>query len=116
MAQKLRKHGKKLEKTSVGCDIDFTILLSMLKVKCSKRCTIVLNHLRLSLNTVYMVLMCKVGVKYQNASRAVGTYVHYFRICPGCALIGACVLIRMNTVFYDNAILLFCYLWTYNFR
>ena len=33
MAQKLRKHGKILEKTSVGCDIDFTILLSMLKVK-----------------------------------------------------------------------------------
>ena len=32
MAQKLRKHGKKLEKTSVGCRIDFTILLSMLKV------------------------------------------------------------------------------------
>ena len=32
MTQKLRKHGKKLEKTSVGCDIDFTILLSMLKV------------------------------------------------------------------------------------
>ena len=32
MAQKLRKHGKKLEKTSVGCHIDFTILLSMLKV------------------------------------------------------------------------------------
>ena len=32
MAQKLRKHGKKLEKTSVGCNIDFTILLSMLKV------------------------------------------------------------------------------------
>ena len=36
MAQKLRKHGKKLEKTSVGCDIDFTILLSMLKVKPTK--------------------------------------------------------------------------------
>ena len=33
MAQKLRKHGKKLEKTSVGCHIDYTILLSMLKVK-----------------------------------------------------------------------------------
>ena len=33
MAQKLRKHRKKLEKTSVGCHIDFTILLSMLKVK-----------------------------------------------------------------------------------
>ena len=32
MAQKLRKHGKKLDKTSVGCHIDFTILLSMLKV------------------------------------------------------------------------------------
>ena len=37
MAQKLRKHGKKLEKTSVGCDIDFTILLSMLKVKTAKK-------------------------------------------------------------------------------
>ena len=37
MAQKLRKHGKKLEKTSVGCDIDFTILLSMLKVKVTTR-------------------------------------------------------------------------------
>ena len=36
MAQKLRKHGKKLEKTSVGCHIDFTILLSMLKVKIGK--------------------------------------------------------------------------------
>ena len=35
MAQKLRKHGKKMEKTSVGCHIDFTILLSMLKVKIS---------------------------------------------------------------------------------
>ena len=33
MAQKLRKHGKNWKKTSVGCDIDFTILLSMLKVK-----------------------------------------------------------------------------------
>ena len=32
MAQKLRNYGKKLEKTSVGCHIDFTILLSMLKV------------------------------------------------------------------------------------
>ena len=33
MAQKLRKHGKNWKKMSVGCDIDFTILLSMLKVK-----------------------------------------------------------------------------------
>ena len=33
MAQKLRKHEKNWKKTSVGCDIDFTILLSMLKVK-----------------------------------------------------------------------------------
>ena len=37
MAQKLRKHGKKLEKTSVGCHIDFTILLSMPKVNLHKK-------------------------------------------------------------------------------
>ena len=40
MAQKLRKHGKNWKKTSVGCDIDFTILLSMLKVKNKGNCTI----------------------------------------------------------------------------
>ena len=39
MAQKLRKHGKNWKKTSVGCDIDFTILLSMLKVKTTKLLT-----------------------------------------------------------------------------
>ena len=32
MAQKLRKHEKNWKKRSVGCDINFTILLSMLKV------------------------------------------------------------------------------------
>ena len=32
MAQKLTKHWKNSERMSMGCDIDFTILLSMLKV------------------------------------------------------------------------------------
>ena len=33
VAQKLTKHGENWGKTSVGCDINSTILLSMLKVK-----------------------------------------------------------------------------------
>ena len=50
MAQKLRKHGKKLEKTSVGCDIDFTILLSMLKVKDNSEVPYVLiSHLLITI-------------------------------------------------------------------
>ena len=44
MAQKLRKHGKKLEKTSVGCDIDFTILLSMLKVKLKGEAILIVQY------------------------------------------------------------------------
>ena len=42
--------------------------------------------------------MCQIAVKYEYASRAVCAYAHIFRKRRGCALIGACALIRMNTV------------------
>ena len=64
--------------------------------KSSNHCKILFDHLRLSFN---VVLMCKIGKKYQHASRAVCAYVHGFRKRPGCALFGACALIRMNTAF-----------------
>ena len=50
------------------------------------------------LNTFNTVFMCKIGLKYQYASRTVCTYAHGFQKRPGCALIGACALIRTNTV------------------
>ena len=51
---------------------------------------------------VSIVCMCKTGIKYQCINRVVCAYVHDFRKRPGCALIGACVLIRTNTaVYYD---------------
>ena len=37
-------------------------------------------------------------LKYQYASRTLCAYAHVFRKRPGCALIGACALIRMNTI------------------
>ena len=42
--------------------------------------------------------MCKIAEKYQYARRAGCAYAHNFREYPGCALIGACALIRTNTV------------------
>ena len=36
---------------------------------------------------------------YQYARRVVCAYVYDFQKRPGCALIGACALIRTNTVF-----------------
>ena len=47
---------------------------------------------------VIIVLMYKLGVQYQYAIPAVCAYAHNFLEQKGCALIGACVLIRMNTV------------------
>ena len=44
------------------------------------------------------MILCKNCVKYQYASRAVCAYAHVFRKRSGCALIGACALIRTNTV------------------
>ena len=40
----------------------------------------------------------KIAVKYKYASRAVCAYTHIFRKQRGCALIGACVVIRTNIV------------------
>ena len=37
-------------------------------------------------------------MKYQYVSLVVCAYAHALRKRPGCALIGACVLIRMSTV------------------
>ena len=38
--------------------------------------------------------MSKICAKYQYASRAVCAYAHIFQNSPGCALIGACALIK----------------------
>ena len=46
----------------------------------------------------YTVFICSMCVKYKYASRTVCGYANDFRKSPGCALIGACVLIRMNMV------------------
>ena len=56
------------------------------------------DNFSLKFNAVNMVLMCTIGVNYQYASRAVCAYAHVFCNQAGCALIGACVLIRTNTV------------------
>ena len=56
------------------------------------------HHLRIGLNAVNTALMCKIGTNYQYASQTVCAYDHVFRKRSGCVLIGACALIRMNTV------------------
>ena len=59
----------------------------------------VFDHLRLSCDAVDTVFICKIGIIYQYASRAVCAYAYVFGKRPGCALIGgACALIRTNTV------------------
>ena len=63
---------------------------------------VVFDHLRLSFNASYAVLMCRIGVKYQYTIRVVCAYAYVFPKRPGCALIGACVLIRTNTVLNKN--------------
>ena len=67
----------------------------LMSFKSSNHCKILVDHLRLSFNAV---LMCEIGIKYQYASPAVCAYVHGSGKRPGCALIGACVLIRTNMV------------------
>ena len=49
---------------------------------------------------VYIVSVCKIGIKYHCASRVVCTYAHDFLKRPGFALIGAYALIRTNRVLY----------------
>ena len=46
-----------------------------------------------------MVLICKIGIKYQNSSRAVCSFANIFQKQQGRALIGTSVLIRTKTVF-----------------
>ena len=70
----------------------------MLPLKCSNRSKIVFDHMRLSVNDVNTVFLCKKCVKYQYARRALCAYARVFQKRPGCALIGACALIRTNTV------------------
>ena len=48
------------------------------------------------------VLMCRICIKYQSTIRAVCTYARVFRKRPGCPLIGACALLRTNTVLFFN--------------
>ena len=70
----------------------------VMSFKCSNCCKIVLDHLRFSYNASYVVLMYKIDVKYQYAIRAVCADACVFRKRPGRALIGACPLIKMNTM------------------
>ena len=76
-------------------------LISMrVSFKCFNHCKIVFDHLRLSFQKVYAVFMCKMCIKYKYASPVVCACAHVFRKRPGCALTGACVLIRTNTAVY----------------
>ena len=54
------------------------------------------DHLRISFNAVNTVLMCKIDIKYMCTNMLVAQYI--CRKQPECALIGACALIRTNTV------------------
>ena len=69
----------------------------MMSFKFSIRLKTAIHHLMLSFDTVFM---CKIGVYYHYISRAMCAYEHdfFFRKRLGCAVIGACALIRMNMV------------------
>ena len=67
----------------------------VMSYKYSNRREICFDHLRLRF---YVVLMCNSGLKYRYVRRAVCAYVHIFQKLPGCAVIGACALIRTITV------------------
>ena len=72
----------------------------MMPLKCSNRFKIVFEYIRLNSNVVNTVFLSENCVKYQYARRAVCAYARVFRKRPGCALIGACALIRTNTVYH----------------
>ena len=65
----------------------------MMSFKCSTHQKIAFDHSTVSFNVANTVAMCKIGIKYQYATRAVCAYAHIFRKWP------ACVLIKMNIVF-----------------
>ena len=59
--------------------------------------------------------MDKIGIKYQYASRAVCAYADDFLgKRPGCAFIGASVIIRTNTVFNFVTIHVACFIYVYS--
>ena len=59
--------------------------------------------------------MDKIGIKYQCASRAVCAYADVFLgKRPGCAFIGASVLIRKTTVFNFVTIHVACFIYVYS--
>ena len=74
----------------------------VMSIKCSNCCKVDFDHLRLSFNASHAVLMCRIGAK-QDIIHAVCAYAQAFRKWPGCALIGACALIRTNTVMLQEA-------------
>ena len=49
------------------------------------------------------VLLCTIGIKWQFASQAVYAYAHDFKKQAGFVLVGACALIRTNTVIYFSS-------------
>ena len=71
----------------------------VMSFKYSNCLKVVFDHLRFSFNASNAVLMCRISVKYQYTIQAVCAFAYVFQKIPGCALIGACALIRKNTVF-----------------
>ena len=69
----------------------------VMSYKCSNHREILFDQLRIHFN---VVLMSKIGIKYQYPSRVVCAYAQIFQKRPGCVLIGACVLIRTNRVLF----------------
>ena len=74
---------------------NLSMVMSFKYLNCRK---VVFDRSRLSFNTSNAVLICRIGVKYQYTIQAVCGYAYVFRKRPGCALIGACALIKTNTV------------------
>ena len=92
-----------MKTTHQNSEIAMANLSMVMSFKCSNCCKVVYDHLRLSVNASNALSLCRIVVKYQHTIGAVGPYAHVFRKPPGCALIGACALIRTNTVCWDRA-------------
>ena len=67
----------------------------VMSYKCSNRRKLLFDQLRIRFNVVFM---SKIGIEYQYLIRVVWAYTQIFQERTGCALIGACALIRTNTV------------------
>ena len=89
----------------------------LMSFKYSNCLKVIFDHLRFSFNASNAVLMCIISVKYQYTIQAVCAYAYstFFRKyrgvrilkIPGCAHIGACALIRTNTVFTEKNLFIF---------